>query len=235
MQEANLLIPGFKSLQYVTNPYALVGFVFLIWAVSISFVKVPPRIKAGLLLVFASLVIGVASYLSLKTSFDRIKDESLVHIVRDGGRVVVADGIEVELVDIESLKGKSNWTFNSNLPDIQHILDVVLPRASVKQVSVRDLNEAKWTKLMVSLEESEKIKAEIIEDTSFAKFHVFVDGVEDTNFESKYFFKNEYLCIPFGTEKEGCPKARLQVVNLYNTVHHSSGEPEAANLRLIRK
>lgn len=230
---ADLLIKGFDALQYVTNPYALVGFMFLIGTVAISFVKMQPRIKAGLLIAFASLVIGFAC-LSLKTTFDRIKDELLVHVVRDGGTGLVAKGVEVELVDIESLKGKNGWAFNHNLPDIQHILDVVLARASVKQIDSREMNEAKWTALLKSLEKSEKIKAEIIEDTGFAKFRVFVDGVEQQGFGKRYYFKNEYLYIPLGTEKEGCLRAKLQVVNLYNTKHHSSGEPEAANLRVIR-
>lgn len=231
---ADLLIKGFDALQYVTNPYALVGFMFLVGTVVISFVKMQPRIKAGLLVAFASLVVGFA-YLSIKTTFARIQDELLVHVVRDGGTGLVAKGVEVELVDIESLKGKKGWGFNHNLADIQHILDVVLARASVKQIDSREMDEEKWTVLLGSLEQSEKIKAEIIKDTGFAKFRVFVDGVEQQGFDKKYYFKNEYLCIPLGTEKEGCPRARLQVVNLYNTKHHSSGEPEATNLRVIRK
>lgn len=227
----DLLIKGFDALQYVTNPYALVGFIFLIGTVAISFVKVQPRIKAGFLVAFASLAIWFA-YLSLETTFDRIKNELLVHVVRDGGTSLVAKGVEVELVDIESLKGKNDWEFNHNLPDIQHIIDVIFARASVKQRDICEMNKKEWIKLF---EKSEKIKAEIIEDTGFAKFRVFVDGVEQQGFEKRYYFKNEFLCIPLDTEKSGCPRARLQVVNLYNTKHHSSGEPEAANLRVIRK
>ncbi len=227
-----LVTKGLDALQYIKNPYALVGFMFLIGTVAISFFKMQPRTKAGLLVVFASLVV-VFAYRSLDTTLAKTQDELLVQIVRDQVEVPVVKGVDIQLVDIESLKGAGHWTFNENLPDIQHILDVVLTHASVKQIDKSDMNEAKWTELLESLEKSENIKAEIIKDTGFAKFRVFVDGVEDEYFKNKFFFKNEFLCIPKGLP--GCTRAKLKIVNLYNTVHHSSGEPEAANLRVIRE
>jgi hypothetical protein len=246
---ANLLIKGFDALQYVTNPYALVGFMFLIGTVAIGFVKLQPRIAAGLLVTFASLVVGFA-YLSLKTTVAQIQDELLVHLVRDATPSLVAKGVEVQLLEIESSKGKP---FNANRPDNKHVIHEVFVRAGVGPtdfvragveptdlVDSANMNAEKWTKLLDSLKKSNNVsrmlRAEKIEDTGFAKFRVFVDGVEDRGFEDKYYFKNEYLCVPSNASNApDCPRAKLQVVNLYNTIQHSSGESEAANLRVIRK
>lgn len=241
----DLLLKGFEALQYIDNPYALVAFILLIGligAVAMNFAKVEPRIKVGFPVALAILV-AVFVYLFLKTTMTQVQDELLVHIVRDSGRGLVAKGVEVQLVDIESLKGKGGWEFNANLPDIQHVLHEVFARASVEEMDWNNMNEKKWAERLTSLETSddlaEKIRAKMIEDTGFARFRVFVDGMEDRSFEHKYYFKNEYLCIPSHAPGEddscSCSRAKLQVVNLYNTIHHSSGEPEAAVLRVIRK
>jgi len=239
MQLEQLLVKGFDALQYVTNPYALFGFVFLIGIVAIGLLVKRQGAKALLLVVFAILALG-AAYMLLDTTLASIEKQLLVHLVRDSNRALVAHGVEVQLADIETLKGKKDWEFNAKLDDAERVFAEVFTRAGVTDANTpvfAQMSSNQWKAFLTDLEEANNVEAELraekIKDIPFAKFRVFVDGVEDPGFVHKYYFKNETLCIPSGTAD--CARAKLEIVNLYNTKHHSSGEPEAANVRVLQR
>lgn len=163
---------------------------------------------------------------------------SLVHLVKDEKRVDITPRVKISLDDIETLKGKKNWEFNRNLDDVTHVFDEVFKRAGVNRPSIGEIlamESSQWKKFLESLENSndteERLKAEKIKDIPFAKFSVFVDGAELKEFRNKYFFKNEYFNIY--DQSVDSTIAVIEVANIYNTKHHTSGEAEATNIRLI--
>ena len=234
-----LISKGFEALQYVTNPYALFAYIFLGGMVGIGIFVRHKIIKASFLMIFAALALG-AAYSLVYTLLANIEEQVKVHLVRRSNRPLVAPGIEIELLDIETLKGRGDWNFNFQLDDGDHVFDEVFARAGVTPpgwTTRAEMDTDKWTEFLTELEESgdaEKcLQAEKIKDIPFAKFRVFVDGAEDPTLGDKYYFKNDMLCVPLGSS--ACGRAKLRIVNIYNTKHHSSGEPEALNIRVFRE
>ncbi len=234
MDPTQLLVHGFGALEHVTNLYALFGFVFIVGVVAIGVFVDHKKAKAGLLIVFSLLAL-LATYMLLVNTVTDIEDQLLVHLVRERGRSLVAEGVEVQLSDIETLKGKKNWDFNVKLDDSDHVFDEVFKRAGVNADVLGGMDADKWREFLGDLEGSSdtgtKVKAERIKDIPFAKLRVFIDGEEDTGFSDVYFFKDEKLRIPSDPSKS--LRATLELVNLYNTKHFTSGEPEAANIRVL--
>lgn len=239
MSSAELLIKGFDALLYVTDPYSLFGFVFLIGMILIGLFVGHQKARAVLLVLFALLALG-ATYVLLESTLANVQEQLLVHLVRLKSRALVSPGVEIQLVDIETLKGKKSWEFNVHLDDAKHVFDEVFVRAGVDregELALTEMDSDSWRDFLEGLENSdlveEQLRAEKIKDIPFAKFRAFIDGVEDTGVSSKYYFKGETLCLP--SDSSDCDRARLKIVNIYNTKHHTSGEPEAVNLQVAAK
>src|SRR5215510_14021854 len=94
-------------------------------------------------------------------------------------RAWATDHVEIELVDVENLKGKggkgepSSQRFNNSLDDCDRIFSKILSEAGVSDQTaqtVREMTQDEWDKFLDSLNQHQK---EIIETTPFAKFNVY--------------------------------------------------------------
>jgi len=153
----------------------------------------------------------------------------LFHLVRGGRPVEIASGLQVELADIETLKGKQGLEFNRTLADSERILSHVLSEAGITNVTASQLltgSSDQWDTFLQDLTEDQR---ETVKEIPFARFKVLVDNNGPSEeFLKHWYFKGEVVTISRG---ETTVKFRLE--NVYNTKHKHSGEPEAVNIRLL--
>jgi hypothetical protein len=235
------LIKGFEVVPYITNPFALLAYMFLVIMIVLAALKINPVLKIVSLLLLASFVLYLTFNLvedTTKLSLRNMAKNSLLHLVKDEERVDITPRVMISLDDIETLKGKKNWEFNKKLDDLTHVFDEVFKRAGINRPSVSEIlamESSEWKKFLKGLEDNndleEKLKAEKIKDIPFAKLSVFVDGVEVKEFRHKYYFKNEHFDIY--DESGDSTIAIIEVVNIYNTKHRTSKESEAVNIRIV--
>ena len=139
---------AFEALQYVTNPYALFGFLFLVLIGVLSVLPgINPKLRFGTISACGVLVLLMAG-LSLQSALHNVRDNTLVHLVRDdeAGPVRITDRVAVKRSNIETLKGKDKpdedpggHTFNKRLGDSKHIFEMVLRKAGIQIVSAQEL------------------------------------------------------------------------------------------------
>lgn len=223
---------AFNALQYVDNPYALGAFLFLILVIALGRVRgIAPMFRYVGLLCLVFLVVLMMRGL-LQTALDGIKNQTLLHLVRDEGPVNAGEGISVELIDVETLKGgkEGGHAFNKSVANAEDVLARVLEKAGVTNVTSDQLlamKDEEWAGFLSSLEAK---KAEMIKDIPFAMFAVFCDGRRLSELSEGYYFKGDAIIV----SDQKCGPASLRLVNVYNTKHASSGEREAVNLSLER-
>ena len=174
---------------------------------------------------------------AFQSALHEVRDQSLVHLIKDdsGGWISITDQVDVKLVDIETLKGKTKENespgghdFNKSLGDQSHLFSTILVKASVNTTDAKALigmDQDGWDDFLAGLD---KIKSESVKDIPFARLAVRVEGNEIDSFDGRWFFKGEPIPI-LVDEKESIS---LELVNVYNTKDKTSGEPEAVNLRV---
>ena len=222
----------FEALRHVTNPYALLAFLFLVVVVALGFARVDARLRGGSLLVLAVLVLGAIVFL-LRDTLDEVAERSLVHLVNAPGEASaeIAPGVVVSLMDIASLEAGpeervplSGHAFNVSLP-----ADV--PRRVFEEAELEPLDPARfaamsqqqWEDFLDALGD----RARPVKDISFARFRITVDGRELAEESGRWRFKGDPVPVRRGSEEV----VRFVVANIYNT-RTASGEPEAVNLRV---
>lgn len=230
---------AFGSLQYVTNPYALFGFVLLVAMVGIGQASsISPLARTNLLGLSAVGALFIAGYV-LVTSLDRaenvVRENLMIHLVKGAGRVALSNSVEIKLVDIETLKKKvkkhekpSGHESNKSRGDTEHVFGTILAEAGVTDRTVPAvvaLSQEEWESFLDGLPPHSK---DVILDYPFVRLAVYVDGQRSPQFDSAWFFKNEVVSIP----THGSSVINLRLVNVYNTKHDTSGEREAINVRL---
>jgi len=156
---------------------------------------------------------------------------SLVEVVRGKGQVQLSDRIALQLVDVETLKGKSKkdeppgHEFNKNLDDTEHVFGEILSRAGVGGYTVQSIlkmNQDEWEKFLDSLDDKQREK---VKEIPFAKFNVYVDGNKDETFARRVYFQGEPLTLRVGDRN-----INIEVVNILNT--KSSVEPESVKVQI---
>jgi hypothetical protein len=225
----------FDALQYVTNPYALLGFLFLIAVVGIGFTDMRDRLR-GFSLIGLALLIVLTTGLLLRESLGKVAEASLVHLANDPDQqsAEVAQGVRVRLVDTTSLEGKpdqgrrmSGMEFNRTLPP--YVPAEVFERANVDPIPpdrFAKLSQAEWDAYLDGLGEAE---ADAVKDIPFARLRIWVDGKEAAAVSGRWWFKGQTVEVPGA---DGRP-VRFKLANIYNTKNRTSGEPEAINLQLL--
>lgn len=225
----------FDALQYVTNQYALLAYIFLATIVAISFSNIPVRLR-GLTLAGLSLAIVATIGLLLSQSLHRVAEQSLIHLVNYPGRqsAEVAKRVRIQLIDTTSLEGKakqgiarSGWRFNRELPP--YVLEKVMELANAPKLSSQQLNtmtQEDWDKYLAELG---PLKSDQVKDISFAKLGIFVDDRPVENLSDRWWFKGDVGKID--VDRDG--SIRFKVANIYNTKNVTSFEPEAINLQLL--
>jgi hypothetical protein len=223
----------FEALQYVTNPYALLGFIFLVIIIAISFARISPTLR-GLSLAALGPITLLCVYLLLSSSLSVVEKRSLVHLVQADGAnsAEIAPGVTVEMVDTTSLEGKvkpgkpwSGWTRNRDLPF--YVVRCTLEKAGVPALSKDEfvrMGQAGWDSYLASLggELADKVK-----DRPFTHLKVSVGGEVVSD---RWWFKGEVVPV----EVAGAKLTSFKIQNIYNTKNLTSGEPEAINLQVVQ-
>ena len=220
----------FEALSYVTNPYALLAYLFLVVIVAIGFSRISERARGLILFVLAVLVIGAVWGL-LGKSLEKVADRSSVHLVNEAGRsqAEILPGVSISLLDVTSLEGKAEEdevdtgvAANRSLP--AHILSDVFERADIRAfdaAQIRAMNQNEWDAYLDTLGE----KRRKVLDTSFAKLRIEVKGQP---VREDWWLKNVPIKLELGDGKV----AMIALTNIYNTKNDSSGEREAVNLKV---
>jgi hypothetical protein len=225
-----LLSDSLDAIEFVTNPFALTAFVLVVILVGIGLFVQSPKTRTKLLVVFGlvSMAVPILHIYAVKSE---VFENSLFHVVREAPPIELVQNIEISLVDIETLKGKKNWEFNSSLIGGSNVYSRIMEGAGLPAGSYPNfasLNNKAWRKFIEGLEDSDdvevKLQAEKIKDTPFAKFRVLVDGTVVEEISGQWFFKGDQLPLE---------DISIEIANIYNTKHHSSGEREAANVRVL--
>jgi hypothetical protein len=134
-------------------------------------------------------------------------------------------------VDVETLKGTSkvgeppSHEFNKKLDDRDHVFIEIISRAGISGQTVQtilDMDQKGWVDFLDSLD---KTKRDLVKDTPFAKFNVYVDDSKDTTYSRKYYFQGELVTV-----KAGDQIVKFELVNVNNT--RQSVEPENVRIRL---
>lgn len=222
--EKILVEGGFEALKYLTNPYAVAGFFSLILILALGLTRLGTIVKMPSILILAVLVVVMASMLARDVFVDARRNV-MVHVVRDEGRVLVSKGIELELADVETLKGEKPGGLSFNRALGSDVITSVLRMAKITGKTAEDLSrmsEGEWVQFVKSLEPTQANK---LRDIPFAKFRLYVNGVPKPEFSERWYFKHDYLNVPSMNRS-------LEIANVYNTKHDTSLEHEAVNLRL---
>jgi len=157
-------------------------------------------------------------------------DGALIEIIKGNGQVRLTDRAALQLVDVDTLKGKSkknespSHEFNKNLDDREHIFKEVLSRAGVGGHTVQELlkmSQDEWEKFLDSLDDKQREK---VKEIPFAKFNVYIDGIKDETYTQRFYFQGEPLTLSVGDQK-----VKLEIANILNT--KSSVEPESVKVR----
>ena len=150
--------------------------------------------------------------------------------LKRGERTRVNDDVEIELVNIQTLKGKSGkdesstQQFNKSLEDSEHVYSKILNEAGVANQTaetIRGMTQAQWDGFLDSLSENEK---ETITHTPFARFCVFVDGKKKDAFRRTKFFEGEALDL-------SDQKLHVVVLSILNTKRIEKG---SVDVRLVK-
>jgi len=226
----------FDALQYVTNKYALLAYLFLTVIVAMSFVKIDPKIRGYIFAVLAVMIV-VMIFLLLNGSLKDVEDKSKIHLVNvnnQGMPVQITPRVRVALTDTTSLEGKakedqperSGHQFNKTLP--QYVMKRIMDRVNVTDHTVEqiyNMTQEDWDRFLKRLGEQD---ADKVKDVSFARFEILLDGKEVQELSGKWYFKGDEVAVPLGNNQQ----VKFQIVNIYNTKNLTSGEPEAVNIKL---
>jgi hypothetical protein len=233
MMSSNLK-SAFDALQYLTNPYALLGFVFLIAMLAFSSIRgVKPVVRLIVSGVLCALVL-LFIFLFLQNTLNKVRADVMIHAVRDQQRRALEKGVEVELVDIDPLQGKakpgiavSGHVFNKEKVGTD-IVSRIINRAGVvnpDMTAVMAMDQSAWDSYLAGLDQQQ---AQRIKDIPFARFTFYRDNKPVPTL-SGWYLKGDVIEIPLQKND----KMRLALVNVYNTRNHTSGEPEAVNFRVL--
>jgi hypothetical protein len=135
--------------------------------------------------------------------------------------------VEIELVSIQTLKGKEDplsHHFNNSLDDNEHILLKILNEADVNNqtaTTIRAMTQKEWESFFDSLQANQR---ETIEKTPFAKFNVYIDGKKNDVFRRNQFFEGEALHL-------ADQKLEVVVLSISNTKRLERG---SVDVRLIK-
>jgi hypothetical protein len=234
--QANAIVPQvgqpwyklFDALNYVDNPYALLGYLFLVVIVALGFLKISPHKKGTALLVLAVMIL-ITTGLLLRGSLGEVQRHALIPLINDDqhNSVQVAPGVEIKLLDATSFKaavdrrGGSGQAHNQSFEP--YVWDGVFQRATIRAevaTRARSMNQQEWDRFRATL--SPGIEQKLL-TTSFVRLQVTVDGRQTSD---RYWFRGEIVPIPLPQGGQ----LRFKIVNLYNT-REDSGEPEAINLQ----
>lgn len=237
VQNANVAADAgnlFSAVQYVTNPYALLAYLFLAVVVAIGWSDIPARLRGLALTALAILVIAAVAFL-LRNSLSNVAEHSMIRLANDGNRAWRAvDGVEVELLDVASLEGR----VKPNIPVSGHAWNLTLPpclpqrvfeRAVVPHVEpdrYRAMTQQGWEDYLEGLGE---LKSDTVKDIPFVRLAIVSDGRRVDGLCGGWYLKGDIIDIP---RLDGS-QVRLRIANIYNTKNQTSGEPEAINIELV--
>lgn len=224
----------FDAMQYVTNPYALLAYLFLAVVVALGWSDVPARFRGTALTALAVLIVLAVAFL-LRNSLTNVADNSMIRLANDGNRSWRAvPGMEVELLDVASLEGNtkrmraiSGHAWNLTLPTC--LPQRVFRRASVPGVSPeqhRAMTQEQWQDYLDSLGE---LQSDTVKDIPFVQLAITADGRRVEGPCGGWWLKGDVVDIP----RADGTHVRLRIANIYNTKNRTSGEPEAINIELL--
>ena len=212
------------------NTYSFLAFLFLIVTAALGFIDIDKRLR-GILLAIMICSTTFFVYRYMESGLKLVRVTSLVHLVKKGEPVKVADNISIRLIDVESLEGKNKAQagqaggikYNCTLPN--DLIVKVFKLAKLDAMDSKKLcskNQAEWEKYLQKLGHT----GEVLKDIPFANLEI-KQGSKALPQSSQWWTKDDIIEIGSASD------IRFKLEQIYNPKESTTGEVESVDLKVL--